>query len=156
MSHFSNFWAIFQHITREPFLTRNETLIAIFKHCDHGLCSTVNEYIPCLDPHIGWTPDGGWYMLVLPLKYSGGKSDAFSNANVSNGNHSVFLDAQKQEQPKVSNTVSPSGGFAGSSLTAYSSFSSPYTNYYYDSNGQVSNVFPIEGKGHAMSIPTQW
>ena len=79
-------------------------------------------------------------MLVLPLKYSGGKSDAFSNANVSNGIHSAFLDTQKQEQPKVSNTVSPSG-FAGSSLTAYSSFSSPYTNYYYDSNGQVSNVF---------------
>ena len=89
MSHFSNFLAIFQNITREPFLTINETFIAIFKHCDYGLCSsTVNEYIPCLDPHIGWTPDGGWYMLVLPLKYSRGKSDAFSNANE---NKMVFI-----------------------------------------------------------------
>ena len=31
------------------------------------------KYFPCKAPQIGWTPDGGWYMLVLPLTYSAGK-----------------------------------------------------------------------------------
>ena len=37
-----------------------------------------NEYFPCFEaPQIGWTPDGGWYMLLLPITYSAGKFNSF-------------------------------------------------------------------------------
>ena len=87
------------------------------------------KYFPCDEaPQIGWTPDGGWYMLVLPLTYSAGKFNYSFQMEMYIrilGPIDVLEDQQEEvEQQHVSSN-------SGSSST-YSSFSSPYTNYYYD------------------------
>ena len=78
-------------------------------------------------------------MLLLPLTYSAGKFNSFQmQMIVSNVFVCIFgatkdvLEYQTEKQEDVS---------SNSGSSAYSSFSSPYTNYHYDSNSQVSTVF---------------